>query len=211
MSRRSPLLVIALTVAATAVAHAQPVTDPIDALLQARPPPKDVDPEEPDTAAAGATVESEPARPASPPHAPPPTLTAPVYLDETGRNPDAPPTPADLAYDNRIRASMAAAQGFQGPLDGGWTLSAGGHERYVLQLVDRDGAVEGAWRDLGLKGDIRGSGLIERADRTGAEVTFRFAGGTSVAILHPTGEGRWTGQLIEAGHTDAASLRRRNP
>src|SRR4051812_43361450 len=31
---------------------------------------------------------------------------------------------SDAAYDSRIRSAVASAQSFQGPLDGGWVLSA---------------------------------------------------------------------------------------
>ena len=202
----------ALLAAAPAVAQTalgQPPADPIDALLK-RPPPKDVDPEEPDTAASGARV--EPDLPAAPvPYTPArrPILTTPVRLDETGKNPDGPPTPADVAYDSRIRASMAAAQGFQGPMDGAWTLLAGDRELYVLQLIDRNGAVEGAWRDPRRPGALNASGLIDQADRTGDDLTVRFAGG-AVAVLHAV-DGRWTGELSEGGRKESVRLRRRNP
>ena len=213
MSLRWGLLAIGLAALAAEPGYAQPVADPIDALLRQQRPAPEVDPEEPDTAASSARVDAEPALPATPQrYVPPPrsTLTAPVYLHETGKAPDAPATPAEAAYDSRIRASMAAAQGFQGPMDGGWTLSAGTRELYVFQLVDRDGAVEGAWRDLRRAGALDASGLIERVDRTGSDVVFRFAGG-SVATLHAAADGRWAGQLAEGGRSEAVSLRRRSP
>jgi len=202
----------AVVLAALAVpAAAQPPADPIDAILQGKTLPKDADPEEPDTAATGARVEPDPFIPAAPSsYMPPrPTLTAPVFLHEVGKTPDAPPTSADIAYDTRIRASVAAAQGFQGPMDGGWTLSAGGRELYIFQLVDRDGLVEGAWRDPRRAGATNASGFIDAVERSGADVTFRFAG--VVATLHPSGDGRWAGKLEAAGKTESVSLRRRNP
>jgi hypothetical protein len=207
---RGALIAVWLT-ALAAPAVAQPPADPIDAILQGRTLSKDADPEEPDTAATGARVDPEPTLPAPPLRYPPPprsTLTAPIFLNETDKSPDA-PTSADVAYDSRIRASMAAAQGFQGPMDGGWTLSAGSRELYVFQLVDRDGLVEGAWRDPRRAGATNASGFIDAIERSGADVTFRFAG--VAATLHPSGDGRWAGKLEAAGKMESVSLRRRNP
>ncbi|HQT53981.1 MAG TPA: hypothetical protein PKX06_10945, partial [Phenylobacterium sp.] len=65
-----------------------------------------------------------------------PRLTAPVHIDEIGKTPEAPPTAVDLSYEARMRSSFNSAQGLQGPLDGAWTLRAGGAELYDLQLVD---------------------------------------------------------------------------
>ena len=132
-----------------------------------------------------------------------------MRIEETGRAPDGPPTAADVAYDSRLRASMASAQGFQGPMDGGWTLMAGERELYVLQLIDRNGAVEGAWRDLRRPGALNASGFIDATERTGDDLTLRFAGG-AVAVLHGA-DGRWTGELTEASEKRAVTLRRRNP
>ncbi|HKP78991.1 MAG TPA: hypothetical protein VJU34_07690, partial [Phenylobacterium sp.] len=137
------------------------------------------------------------------------TLTVPVFLDETGKSPDGPPTAAQMAYDSRLRASAASAQGFQGPMDGGWTLSAGGQPLYAVQLTDRNGTVEGAWRDLRRPGALDASGFFDVVERAGGDLTFRFTDGV-VAVLHPDGA-RWTGQLTEAGRREAVSLTRRGP
>lgn len=202
---------LVLAALAAAPAHAQPPPDPIDALL--RPLPKDADVEEPDTAATGSAVEPDPTLPAGPqpyrPYVPPPhpTLTAPVFVHETGKNPDAPATPVEAAYDSRLRSSAASVQGFQGPMDGGWTLSAGGHALYALQLTDRNGAVEGAWRDLRRSGALDAYGFFDIVERTGGRLTFRFADGI-VAELHPQGD-RWTGELVEGGRRETVSLIRR--
>jgi hypothetical protein len=199
---------VAALAATGALAQPPDLSDPIDQLLR-KGLAKDADPDEPDTAATGARVEPDP-KPASR-YVPPPrsTLTAPVFLEETGRNPDAPPSAADLAYDNRIRASMAAAQGFSGPLEGGWTMVAGARELFVLQLIDRRGAVEGAWRDLRRQGVAgSGSGFVDEALSTSDGVTLRFAGDVAVLRL---AAGRWSGELTEAGRTEPVSLRRRNP
>lgn len=216
MRRRAATLILAALVATPALAQAparsRPPADPIDALL--RPLPKDADLEEPDTAATGASVEPDPTLPAEaqiarPSAAPRPTLTAPVFVNETGKSPDAPPTPAEAAYDSRLRSSAASVQGFLGPLDGGWTLAAGGRALYAVQLTDRNGAVEGAWRDLRRAGALDASGFFESIDRAGGNLTFHFADGVA-ATLRPDG-GRWTGQLTEAGRQEAVSLTRRAP
>jgi hypothetical protein len=210
--RLGAALILAAFAAGPAYAQ-QPATDPIDALL--RPPPKDVDVEEPDTAATGSAVEPDPELPEGPqpyrPYVPPPrpTLTAPVFVNETGKNPDAPPTPTEAAYDSRLRSSAASVQLFQGPMDGGWTLTTGGRPLYALQLTDRNGAVEGAWRDLRRVGALDASGFFDIVERGGGGLTFRFTDGI-VAVLHTDG-GRWTGQLTEAGHSEAVSLTRRTP
>jgi hypothetical protein len=183
-----------------------PPADPIDALLRRGVP---ADPGEPDTAASGARVDSDPiapAVPAPPPRRPP--LTAPVRIEQTGKNPDGAPSAAAAAYDSRLKSSQASAEGFQGPMDGGWTLAAGGRELYILQLTDRNGAVEGAWRDPRRPGALNASGYIDRVERAGDDLTVRFAG--AVAVLHAAG-GRWAGELSEHGQTEAVSLRPRKP
>lgn len=187
----------------------QPPADPIDAILRA--PARPVDPEEPDTAATGSSaVEPDPVLPAAPrTYVPRPTLTEPVHISETGKAPDGPPSPADQAYDSRLRSSAASVRSFQGPLEGGWTLSAGGRELYELQLVDRDGYVDGAWRDLRRAGALDASGFIEDVRRAGGDITFRFSAGV-VVVVHPAGA-RWTGELTEAGRTQPANLTRRDP
>ena len=189
-------------------AQQPPVADPIGDLLRQRA----VDPGEPDTAATGARVDPDPPAPPgvrASVRPPAPTLSRPVHVDETGRSPDAPPSPAQAAYDDRLKSSAASARGFHGPMDGGWTLSGGGRDLYAFQLIDRNGVVEGAWRDLRRPGALEGSGFIDAVERTGADVTFRFSGG-AVAVLRDAG-GRWTGELTEGGRTQAVSLVRRNP
>lgn len=186
---RAPILAVALALAAAAPALAQPA-DPIGDLLSGVEAPE-----------------------AAPPPAPPPrpAPTTPVHVDETGRSAEPPPTVADLAYDSRLRASSASVQGFQGPLDGGWTLASADAELYAFQLVDRNGAVEGAWRDLRRKGALDASGFIDQVERVGGDVTFRFAGGARVAVLRALEDGRWTGELTEGERRLAVSLRRRGP
>ncbi|ODT87295.1 hypothetical protein [Phenylobacterium sp. SCN 70-31] len=142
--------------------------------------------------------------------APPPSASpaGPVFIHETGRSPGGPPTAEEIAYDARLKSSAAAIRAFQGPMEGAWTLSAGGHELYLLQLVDRDGWIDGAWRDPRRPGAPEASGLIVDVPR-GAELTLRFAD-DSIAVLHPSG-GHWTGRLTEAGRSQAVTLSRRAP
>ena len=129
------------------------------------------------------------------------------------RSPDAPPpaplTPPepDQAFDARVRASQTAAQRFQGALDGGWIVSGSAGELYVLELVDRGGALEGAWRDPRRPGALNASGFIDRLERTPDGLTLRFA--AVVASLRGNAEGELSGEITEDGRSTAVSLRRR--
>ncbi|WP_337185443.1 hypothetical protein [Phenylobacterium sp.] len=163
-------------------AHAQPAGI-IDALLAPRTP-----------------AEAERSPPPRPPD------VGPVFVHETGRSPGGPPTAEEAAYDARLKSSAEAIRAFQGPMEGAWALSAGGHELYLLQLVDRDGWIDGAWRDPRRPGAPDASGFIADVPR-GAELTLRFTE-NAVAVLHPSG-GHWTGRLTEAGHSRSVTLSRR--
>jgi len=151
------------------------------------------------------------------PFAPPPRsqTDAPVSVDDLARTPDGPMAIRDLAYDSRIRSSFASAQSYQGPLDGGWTLSGAGQDLYILQLVDRRDRLEGVWRDPRRRGAPDASGLVEDLQRQGATLTLRFTpqpgAPTAVALLHDNGGGVWTGDLTEAGARRAVVLRRTSP
>ncbi|HEY0650723.1 hypothetical protein [Phenylobacterium sp.] len=206
MTRAAALIATAVLALAAAPALAQPPPDdPIDALLRQKP----VETEEPDVAAPD-PVERNPL-PAQPqPYVPArPFLTEPVFLDQVGKSPDGPPSPADQAYEARVRSSAAAVRSFQGPMEGGWTLLIGGRDAFALQLIDRGGWVDGAWRDLRRPGARDASGFIEEVRRAGGDLTFRFAEGI-VAVLRPS-QGRWTGQLTEGGKSEAATMVRRTP
>jgi hypothetical protein len=153
-------------------------------------PPKSIDDVLAEAVEAGTTQPAQPAQP----DPPPPPQTTPAQ---------------DLAYDTRIRASMASAQGFQGQLDGAWVLSAADGDLFALQLADRGkGVVEGAWRDLRRPGALGSSGFVEQIERVGTELTLRFAEGR-VATLQGSADGRWRGELTEAGQTRPVDLKRR--
>ena len=225
--------VIALLMMAAALsagAQPAPVPAPRDAIAdlidRSVPPPKDED--EPDTAGQPRAAQ-EPEPDSSPlsqtgakagpqltiAPAPRQQRNAPVRIDETGKTPDVPPSVRDMAYDARIRSSFASAESFQGPLNGGWTLSAVDQELYALQLVDRRDRLEGVWRDLRRRGSLNGSGLVDDMQRQGADLILRFTPSpgseTSVATLHDAGRGLWTGELAEAGRRRPVTLRRTGP
>lgn len=200
-------------------APAKPPRDVIGAIL-AHGAPGDED--EPDTAGQPRTApEPEPSLLPSGPApraytpAPRPQSEAPVRIDETTKTPDGPPGLRDLAYDNRIRSSFASAETFQGPLDGGWTLSAGGQDLYALQLVDRRDRLEGVWRDVRRKGALNSSGLVDDMRREGGALVLRFSPGPgaplTVATLRDGPGGQWSGELSEAGATRKVTLRRTGP
>jgi len=200
-------------------APAKPPTDVIGTIL-AHGAPGDED--EPDTAGQPRTApEPEPSLLPSGPAprvytpAPRSQLTAPVHIDETAKTPEGPLGLRDLAYDNRIRSSFASAESFQGPLDGGWTLSAGGQDLYALQLVDRRDRLEGVWRDVRRKGALNSSGLVDDLHREGGSLVLRFTPSpgapTSVATLRGGPDGQWSGELSEAGATRKVTLRRTGP
>ena len=111
------------------------------------------------------------------------------------------------AYDDRLRASMAGVTSFQGPMDGSWTLRAGDQDLYIFQLFDRNGVVDGAWRDPRRPGAIEASGFLDQAERRSDGLTLRMGG--RVANLKLDAEGRLAGDLTEADRTVAVTLRRR--
>jgi hypothetical protein len=216
-----PFLIAAALAPPAGAQPAPPAPSDVIGALLAHPGQAPGDEDEPDTASAPRTApEPEPmitpppgAVPYTP--APRPRLTAPVHVEETGKTADAPPTLRDMAYEARIRSSFASAEGFQGPLDGGWTLSADGRDLYALQLVDRRDRLEGVWRDVRRKGSLNASGLVDDIQRQGSQLTLRFTPApgapTAVATLHDSGAGRWIGELAEGGARRSVTLRRGGP
>lgn len=227
----SSALAAAALIAAPACAQ-EPPADPIGALLDniptsappaepATPPPAD-----PSLAPAIAPHELGPppleAQPSTPPQAAPYVPPAavrrardgtPVLIDQVGRTPDNPPTASDRSYEARMRASFAASQGMQGPLDGRWVIRAGSAELYELQLVDKSsGLLEGAWRDPRRKGAANASGFLEDIQRYGTQLTVRIQAKPGVdpvrIVLEAGGNGDWSGQLTEAGDRRPVTMKR---
>jgi hypothetical protein len=225
----SPILAaVAVLIAGPAFAQEPPV-DPIGALLDNIPaggpaaPPSTPPAADPSLAPAIAPHELGPppleARPSTPPaYVPPASMRrardgVPVQIDQIGRTPDNPPTASDRSYEARMRASFAASQGMQGPLDGRWVIRAGANELYELQLVDKSsGSLEGAWRDPRRKGAADAAGFLEDIQRYGTQLTVRIQAKPGVdpvrIVLEAGGNGDWSGQLTEAGDRRAVTMKR---
>lgn len=129
-----------------------------------------------------------------------------ALLNSRTVDPDEPDTATNKAYAGRLRASGAAARSFRGPLEGGWSLMSGGRELYVLELADRNGVVEGAWRDPRRVGVPDGSGYIDAIERSADMLTVHI--GPVTATLR-NARGAWAGELAQAGRTQPVILRRR--
>jgi hypothetical protein len=196
-----------------------PDTDIIGSLLDPNHHATKEEEEEPDTAARGAggdveTTAPPPGRLRYVPFAAPPQTERDraVAIEEAGRTPDRPPAPRDAAYDDRIRQSFAAAESYQGPLDGGWTLAEDrGGDRFRFQIVERRDRLEAAWRDLRSKDALTTSGLVDDIERSGAGLVLRFQDGRGASVrltLQPAGEDRWKGQLAQGDQSLPVTLRR---
>lgn len=196
--------------------------DPIAGLLNPNAP-ESRDEDEPDTAGKprGAAepdldlspppARSGPAIPFAP--APRSQRELPVNIDQTAQTPDAPPDSRALAYDARIRGSFAAAQGFLGRLDGGWTLSSPGCE-IVLQIVERRDRLEAVWRDVRRTGALDASGLVDDIQHSGGQLTLRFNEPpfqTALVTLREGPDGRWSGRMVRGAESFEVTLRRTSP
>jgi hypothetical protein len=142
---------------------------------------------------------------------PAPAPTPGPKVDAPGKLPEPPPSIPDRAYDARLLSSAASAESFQGPLDGGWTLSAQGvGDLYALQLTDKRDHVEGAWRDLRRPGDPAASGFLDRVQRSpsGLSLSFTPRGQASISVaLGPN----LRGQAEQGGRRFPVALRRSPP
>jgi hypothetical protein len=118
--------------------------------------------------------------------------------------------------DARVGGSFNAAESYQGPLDGSWTLvSATGQAILAFELVDRpggEGPVEGVWRDLRhptVPGDI---GFVDSLIRQPGALTITLnaaPGAPALTItLHTDPTGAWTGVMHENGADAPVKLRR---
>lgn len=157
----------------------------------------------PDPVVAAPAPPSQAAPYASPAQRAAPTSTrGPVFIHERGATPDAPPTPRDTAYENRVLGVFHAQQGRQGALDGRWRVAAGGVDVYILQLSDPgagESRVEGAWRNLRREGSLDASGFVDQVTREGDEVVVRFtdASQRSAEIrLRNSAGGGWIGRIV---------------
>lgn len=134
-----------------------------------------------------------------------------VTIDDYDPRVEAYPDPNDRFYEATVLGGAAAAQGRQGPLDGGWRLlGASGESLFDFQLSDvGDGQVEGAWRKVN---QARQSGFVLVAREAG-RVTLRFfepgAAGPDLVVLEPALDGSWRGEIARGNQTRAVVMRRR--
>ncbi|NGM50046.1 hypothetical protein G5B46_10545 [Caulobacter sp. 602-2] len=201
----------AIPLVAAPPAGGQPA--PAAEAAQVAAPPAPADPLADLIAASGpqTTDEEDEAPAAAPAPRHKPTIL-PIPAPETS-TPAAPGAPMSVeqAYELRVKGSIAAAQGLQGPLDGGWVLrGAGGVALYSLQIADPAGGygpVEGAWRDLRRPGAVGSTGLIDSIERTydgGAAVRFMARPGVGSTLALSVGpDGAWSGRLTEDGAAPA--------
>ena len=177
---------------------------------------KPADPEEPDTAATGSPVEPDPP-PAG--HARRPYAAAAADPDRAGarrtrparaRTPRRPPPtwPTTAACGPR----SASAQGFQGPMDGGWTLAAGGRRRSTPCSSSTGTA---RWRAPGATcaGRARWTppASSTRSSATGDDLTLRFAGGGVAPCCTRAGRPLGRASSPRPGGPRAVSPARRKP
>lgn len=144
-------------------------------------------------------------------------LPIPPPEPETPAAPGAYLTTAQI-YELRVKGSIAAAQNLQGPLDGGWRVTAAqGGELYALQIVDKAGGaseLEGAWRDVRRPGSVGSTGLIDDLRREGDQIIARFSprgGESAVLTLRPAADEVWSGELLENGSSVAVRAERLLP
>ena len=138
----------------------------------------------------------------------------PALAQPAGLKPE-PGTPSASGYDARVMQSFEAAERFQGPLDGGWTLSAQeGGPLFEVRFVDHHGKLEAAWRDLRRPAALNASGVVDEVARDGGRLTFSFSSTTGVtdrASLSAAGGGTWAGELDEGGKKRAVTLAKTSP
>ena len=123
-----------------------------------------------------------------------------------------PPT-GETAFDVRMRDSIAAAQALQGPLDGHWTLYAGGRGILVVAIVDPadGGPLQAVWRDPGQSAD-GGVGVVQEVKRTGRRLRLTFTRPkktrpTTIDLIGDSRQG-WRGRLDDGGSRCSVVLRR---
>ena len=119
--------------------------------------------------------------------------------------------PPGKAFDTRMSAAFAAAQAWQGPLDGGWALrDARGRRLLTLQFADPPqgaGALAAAWR--GGDGSL---GVVDTVRLNGRRLTLLYAGPTGLARLQLRRVGRrWRGRLDEHDRIRMVTMERPPP
>jgi len=226
MARLALIALAAALLAGPAPAQPKPKPPPDDDIIGSLLDPNHhatkEEEDEPDTAGRNSPADVEPIAPApgrlrSVPFAPPPRTERdhPTAVEDASHTPDGPPDGRDLAYDTRIRSSFAAAESYQGPLDGGWTLAEDrGGDRFKFQIVERRDRLEAAWRDLRAKDALTTSGLVDAIQRSGSGLTLSFLDGRGGAIrltLAPTGDDHWRGELLQGDQKLPVTLRRTSP
>jgi len=132
-------------------------------------------------------------------------------VDQPGKLPGPASSVPDLAYDARLLSAFGSAQSFQGPLEGGWTLSAPNQgDLYAFQLTDGREGLGGAWRDLRKGRSPDASGVLDSAKRTADGLALRFTppGLAPVTLLVRPG---LKGELQEGEKRTAVVLRKTSP
>ena len=119
--------------------------------------------------------------------------------------------------DSRVGESFNAAESYQGPLDGAWTLvsASSGQALLAFQLVDKAGGrepLEGVWRDLRhptVPGDI---GFIDGLVRGPSSLVITLNATRSTPqvtiTLAPGADGAWSGTMREGAAAAPVKLRR---
>jgi hypothetical protein len=134
-------------------------------------------------------------------------MKAPVKVEDYHRSYEGPQDAVEASYDAGVRGAFAAEQALHGRLDGLWIVTAtDGAPLLSLVISDPGGAgsqLGGAWRDLSRGPGPDASGLIEQLfrDGEGVVVRIRLSDAAPALTMHltPSADGRWRGQLIEAG------------
>jgi len=151
-----------------------------------------------------------------------PAPTQPAPADSQTEEPQTSTVPDNLgqgamaqqAWEARLRAAYESAEARQGPLDGSWRLTgADGDVLFEFVLSDPGTSnVTGAWRDLRRGGGADGSGFVSAVYRTddGMVVRLTESGRASETVLQlrPSADGRWGGELTEAGAVRSVILTR---
>jgi hypothetical protein len=146
-----------------------------------------------------------------------PEPKTPVKVEDYHRSYEGPKDATEVYYDAGVKGAFAAEQALRGRLDGIWTVSAAdGAPLLSLVISDPggpDGVLGGAWRDLSRAPGPDSSGVIERMVREGEAVVVRIRphedGPTMTLRLQPAADGRWRGELLDAGKARAVVMDRK--